>query len=404
MWKRPSKQVRDLIRHGAELMVSAAPEQLEELQRATLESEYMHVIGDDPLLAAAIRRGIRSTLLHWAVANISRPGEPVAANINELADIARGIARRGLNSPTSVDAYRLGQNMAWQSWMHIAFELTSDAAVLRELLDVTARSMAAYIDDTVTEVYRHLQIERDELAQEVHAERRGIIARILNGDKVHGRVEDQLGYRLEQDHTAAIIWSDDSNIPAAELDRATTALCSQRLSTLSVQIDPSTRWLWIPGHTMPAIADICAMLREISTVRIALGMTASGTDGFRSTHLDAVTTQRMMMRTPSSPQLTSFADIELVAMITCETSQADRFIRHTLGDFAAADKELHEAVAVYIHEQCNGSRAAERLFTHRNTLLRRISHAEGLLPRPLADNSVNVAVALDALRWRDRGR
>ncbi len=405
VWKRPSKQIRDLMRRGAEMMVNMAPDQVDELQRATLESEYMQVIGGDPILAAAIRRGIWSTLLHWAAANISRPGEPVAANTGELSDIARGIARRGLRSPTSVDAYRLGQNMAWQFWMQIAFELTSDPAELRELLEVSALSMTSFIDATVTEVYRHLQIERDELASEVHAERRQIIAQILSGKAIHRHAAAQLGYHLGQQHTAAIVWGDEANIDPIDLDRAIEALwpTPDVRPILSVRIGPATRWVWLPGVGSLDVPTISAAVGKLPGVRIALGIPATGVEGFRRSHLDAVATQRMMMNRRSSTQVASFADIELVALVTSDASQADRFIKHTLGDFAAADRELQEAVLVYVHEQCNGSRAAERLFTHRNTLLRRISQAEELLPRPLAESSVSVAVALDALRWREDG-
>ena len=387
------------------MMVNMAPEQLDELQRATLESEYMQVIGGDPILAAAIRRGIWSTLLHWAAANISRPGEPVAANTGELSDIARGIARRGLRSPTSVDAYRLGQNLAWQFWMQIAFELTSDPAELRELLEVSARSMTSFIDATVTEVYRHLQIERDELASEVHAERRQIIAQILSGKAIHRHTAAQLGYHLGQQHTAAIVWGDEANIDPIDLDRAVEALwpTPDVRPILSVRIGPATRWVWLPGVGSLDVPTISAAVGKLPGVRIALGIPATGVEGFRRSHLDAVATQRMMMNRRSSTRVASFADIELVALVTSDATQADRFIKHTLGDFAAADRELQEAVLVYVHEQCNGSRAAERLFTHRNTLLRRISQAEELLPRPLAESSVSVAVALDALRWREDG-
>jgi len=405
VWKRPSKQIRDLMRRGAEMMVNMAPEQLDELQRATLESEYMQVIGGDPILAAAIRRGIWSTLLHWAAANISRPGEPVAANTGELSDIARGIARRGLRSPTSVDAYRLGQNMAWQFWMEIAFGLTSDPAELRELLEVSARSMTSFIDATVTEVYRHLQLERDELASEAHAERRHIVAQILSGKAIPRQAEGQLGYHLGQEHTAAIVWGDESDIDPSDLDCATEALwpTPEMRPMLSVRIGPATRWVWLPGVGSLDVPRISAAIGELPGVRIALGIPASGVAGFRRSHLDAVATQRMMMKRRSSMQVANFADVELVALVTADAAQADRFIKHTLGDFASVDRELQEAVLVYVHEQCNGSRAAERLFTHRNTLLRRISHADELLPRPLAENSVSVAVALDALRWRDGG-
>ncbi|MFG2857703.1 helix-turn-helix domain-containing protein [Streptomyces mirabilis] len=50
--------------------------------------------------------------------------------------------------------------------------------------------------------------------------------------------------------------------------------------------------------------------------------------------------------------------------------------------------------------QCNTTRAAGRLYTHRNTLLRQLDRADQLLPKPLEDNTVKVAVALDLLQWR----
>jgi DNA-binding PucR family transcriptional regulator len=79
---------------------------------------------------------------------------------------------------------------------------------------------------------------------------------------------------------------------------------------------------------------------------------------------------------------------------------ADQFIKRTLGKFESASPELRTAVRTFVNEPCNASRAATRLYTDRNTLLRQLSRADELLPRPLAENSVNVAVALDVIHWR----
>jgi DNA-binding PucR family transcriptional regulator len=59
-------------------------------------------------------------------------------------------------------------------------------------------------------------------------------------------------------------------------------------------------------------------------------------------------------------------------------------------------------VLSFVTEQCNASRAATRLYTHRNTLLRRLARADEMLPQPLQTNSVHIAVALEALRWQGR--
>ncbi|WP_316767759.1 helix-turn-helix domain-containing protein [Streptomyces sasae] len=58
-------------------------------------------------------------------------------------------------------------------------------------------------------------------------------------------------------------------------------------------------------------------------------------------------------------------------------------------------------MATYLSEQCSSTRTAERLFTHRNTVLRRLARADDLLPRPLADNVTAVAAALEVARWRN---
>jgi DNA-binding PucR family transcriptional regulator len=95
-----------------------------------------------------------------------------------------------------------------------------------------------------------------------------------------------------------------------------------------------------------------------------------------------------------------FTDVQLVALLTLDPEGADEFIAQILGDFRHAAPELRSAVETFINEQCNASRAAARLFTHRNTLTERLRRAEKLLPRPLEESSVHVAVALEVLRWR----
>src|SRR5207244_2197031 len=144
-----SERVCELMRRGAEIVVNVPQAWLEEMHKATLSSEYMRTIAGDPVLAEATRRSNRANLLHWAAANISHPGEPVPANLGpEPLGIARDMVRRGLEE-SAVDAYRIGQNVAWRFWMQIVFELTSDPGELRELLDVSARSIAAFIDSTI---------------------------------------------------------------------------------------------------------------------------------------------------------------------------------------------------------------------------------------------------------------
>ncbi|MGW0758739.1 helix-turn-helix domain-containing protein [Streptomyces sp. NPDC002814] len=47
-----------------------------------------------------------------------------------------------------------------------------------------------------------------------------------------------------------------------------------------------------------------------------------------------------------------------------------------------ADAETRQTLDTYLREQCSTTRTAERLFTHRNTVLRRLPPADDLLPPP----------------------
>jgi len=403
-WERPSERVCELIRQTAQALVSAPPEALDELHEATLSAVYTQAIASDPVLAEGIRRSNRSNLMHWAAANLSHPGEPVAANLStESLVIVRDGFRRGLDESAVLDAYRVGTNVAWRSWMQTAFTLTRDPDELCELLDVTSRSLTSFIDATIAGIGEQMQMEREALTRGTHAERRETVALILDGATIsRQRAESRLGYRLEQHHTAAVIWGDDSTTNLADLDAAAEALTrtegGQR--ALSVLASAATRWVWVPGPAGPDLASVAAAVDKLPGVQIAVGTTVAGIDGFRRSHLDAVATQRVMVRLGSAQRVARFTDVELVALVSADPEQADRFITHTLGDFASADSELRQTVLTFIHHQCNASRAAEQMFLHRNTLLRRIARADELLPTPLADNSVHVAVALEALRWR----
>jgi DNA-binding PucR family transcriptional regulator len=268
---------------------------------------------------------------------------------------------------------------------------------------VCSRSISAFIDGTLAGIAAQIDQERDDLTRGTHAERRETVALILDGAPIpRKRAEARLGYALTGPHTAAVIWSDDSAGDMARLDGAAEALGhAAGVRPLTIFASTATRWVWIPGRSISIVA-LHDSIESMPDIRVAIGPSANNIDGFRRSHFDAITTQQMMARLNSPQRVAQFADVELVALITADTDRATEFVHNTLGNFEAADSELQESVRVFVEEQCNASRAATRIYTHRNTLLRRLARADELLPRPLAECSVNVAVALNVLRWRGK--
>ncbi len=378
-WKHPSEPVRELIRQCAQITVNPRAGWLEELDAEVLAASP--AIAADPELAAAVSRSNRANLYFWGAANVRDPGAPVPPNTGpEPMNIAREVARRGLTAFT-LDAYRVGEAVAWRRLMEIAFELTSDPAELHELLDVCSRSISAFIDGTLAGIAAHIEQELDDLTRGTHAERRETVALILDGAPItRKRAESRLGYALTGPHTAAVIWSDNPAGDMARLDAAAEALGqAAAVRPLTILASTATRWVWVPSKTIDTAA-LGNSINAMSDIRVAIGPCAEGIDGFRRSHFDAITTQQMMARLRSPHHVAFFADVELVALITGDTDRATEFVHHTLGDLETAGSELQEYVRVFVDEQCNASRAAARLFTHRNTLLRRLARADELLP------------------------
>lgn len=183
-----------------------------------------------------------------------------------------------------------------------------------------------------------------------------------------------------------VVWNDRPDADLGAVDRAaemvTAVAGDQRY--LTVLAGAATRWVWMHGRPEPELLRTRAA--EVPDVRIAVGSTGDGVDGFRRGHLDALAVQRMLAW-PSSPhQVAMYDEVELVTLLTAVPESAEHFVTRVLGEL-----ETTEAVRVFTAAQCNVSHAADRLYVHRNTLLHRLARADRLLPRPLAANVVEVA-------------
>ncbi len=318
-----------------------------------------------------------------------------------MLGIARDLVRRGLDQ-TSLDAYRTGQNAAWRLWMALAFSLTSDPGVLGELLDVTARSIFGFVDETIAGISEAIDRERERLTSGTRAERLEVVTLVLEGAPIRAeRASLRLQYELDRPHTAAVVFSDGDEPDQVALEEGAELLARSAGARrpFTVVASASSLWAWIPGPEGPALAEVRARLPGLGAARIALGPTLPGMDGFRRSHLDALATQRLLQRVPGDVRLATYDEVQVVALATQDERRADEFVRRTLGALASAPPELRETLRTYLREECSTSRTAEALFAHRNTVLNRLGRAEQLLPAPLAGRILQVALALEVERW-----
>ena len=122
--------------------------------------------------------------------------------------------------------------------------------------------------------------------------------------------------------------------------------------------------------------------------------------GFRRTHMDAAAAQRLLARLDSGLSIVRYEDVHLVDLLSTDPSSADQFVADVLGELKDASPVLHQTVLTYVDEGLNRTSTAERLYTHRNTIDRRLARIDELLPKPFARNPIEVAAALTLLSVR----
>jgi len=400
-WPQLSPQARDLFRRGAEAALDLSATWVQDLHEASLSTGRMRAVALDPVLSAAVRRTNEANLLQWATANVRLPGARVPAGTGpEALETARDLVRRGLDQ-RALEAYRAVQGVLWRHWVATCFELTSDPALLRELLDVSALSISTYLDDTVAAVVELVDAERAELTRGAHAERRAVVTLLLEGAPIgRARAEAQLGYELTGSHTAAVVWSTGAGTDQLEAAADGVMRAAGAGRRLTVVAGATALWLWLPVGGEIAVGDVVHRLGASPDLRVALGRPGRDVEGFRRSHLDALTTQRLLARLTSPEQVARYQDVQLVDVLTADPARVDELVADALGDLADGPPEVRAAVLAYVRETGSVTRTAARLVTHRNTVLRRLARADELLPRPLAHDALAVAAALEVLRWR----
>ena len=225
---------------------------------------------------------------------------------------------------------------------------------------------------------------------------------IIDGAPIARARLGMLGYELGQRHTAGAVLGDQASEDHGLLDRAAEALAQVGRSPPSVhrggeRLDAVGL---IAGSAGPDLGRLERLIAELPGVRVAIGPAADGIDGFRASHLAATATQRLMVRVAAEVRVATYDAVEIVALVTADESRAAEFVTRTLGELESAQLCAARDHAHVRRLQSNTSRTAEALFTHRNTVLHALNRAEQLLPRPLQENSLAVAVALEVVHWR----
>jgi DNA-binding PucR family transcriptional regulator len=396
-------RIAALIRCVAQKLMSRVDEGVAAIDAAIFE--VAPVLAEDPTLATESRASVRANVLRFLTAMQRSPGEPISRDAPlETVDLARTLVRRGIELEVLVQSYRRGQNAGWRWWTDAAMAAVKEREDLGELLHASSAVMFEYVDGALHSVMARMEQERQDLLPGELARRAETIRLLLDGAPVNAeRAGRQLEYDLSARHTAAVLWTEPPGTVPGALEQAADLLAgaARVRRPLTLPAGTSTLWAWIATRRDPDWEALREAMRYAApNVRIVLGPPRDGVTGFRRSHAAALTAQRLLTGNPDGERLTTYHEVEVVALASRDEEQMREFIGSTLGPLCGPGRalaDLRTTLRVYLDEGGNAPHAAERLHTHRNTVLQRVARAEALLGYRVTERRLAVALALELL-------
>ena len=403
-WPKASDRITELMRCGAELGLELAASKLfiDALEGVNFQGNGKDDLHDDPVMQAKHRRAIRASIIHWLNAIIKSPEQAVTPyavyeSVDSTAEMYQAQAAEILQK----NAHAI-QDIAWQYWMKIVFQLTKDPLELQQLLELSSISMRTYSEASLKLWLERLELITADKKRGGIEEQRELVGKIISGgERDLTRASGLLNYSFKHTHHSAIVWSEEIDTEISALENVATVFqkaCQQNHS-LKVIASPSVIWVWASAEFSVNEKILETVLKKYTGIRISFGSGGNGIDGFRRAYLDAQAAQRVLGRLESNIQLVSYERVRLMAFLSKDAKSIQHYSEHVLGELAQAPATVRQSLHAFLECGCNATEAAKKLHTHRNTLLRRLTKAEEMLPRPLAENRIQVAVALEALYW-----
>lgn len=342
------------------------------------------------------------------VVDVETIATPVGAS-----EYARRLAQHGVPANALLRAYRLGQRMLIEWGYRLIDAGEPDRELALEAYHGLSEISYAYIDTISEQVMAEYQQERERWLSERSTVRADLLERLIGGDQVGVEsAERSLGHRLRQRHLGLVLWSADPSAHGADL-----SVLEQVAVRLARLLDPDaaplfwpkdrhTAWAWLSVGRGNAVVDSgewrTALDRIDPQVRVAMGRAAPGMEGFRVTHLEALSAQQVaLVAGGRAPRVTSFCepDVRAVSLLAGDLEQTRRLVTTALGDLAVDTEQserLRRTVQVFLAEKGSYLATAERLHLHKNTVKYRVDKAMSGRGRPISDDRFDLELALMA--------
>jgi DNA-binding PucR family transcriptional regulator len=371
--------------------------------------ESWPAFGETAQLEEELRRTIETNLEHFFGRVLTSEASDVLVAPAEALSFAISVQHHGIDTAALIQAYRVGQNIAWSWWMeHLARKLPEHGLLL-EVIACSSERMFAYVDAVVAEQVRMWERERERWSGPLTLQRAESVRMLLESEgPARAEVVRGIGYSLERELVAGILWESSPHSqrepPGLLMSRLelTADAIAEEVGIERTLIVPATAtciWAWFAIDRQLGLEALARSAVERLRVgqSLALGLPGRGLEGFRGGHRQALRVRRFAELSQAEGGVVRFDEVETFCVMSEDPELLAAFVERKLGGLATESRSvgrLRETVLVWLREGGNASRAAERLSTHKNTVRNRVQRAEELVGRPLEEDRLGLELAL----------
>jgi hypothetical protein len=407
----------DAIVKNAAVITSRLGDQLDDITSSVqklLVADISELRGDEQLLQL-LRDTVSGNIdtFFSAVRNgipVERIEPPTAA-----LEYARRLAQREVSANALTRAYRLGHRAALKFVLDEIRASKLEPALSLDVYEFMETRSFGYIDEVSQRVVAVYQDERERWLENRNTVRAAQVRELLSGAEIDiDSTTAAIRYPLNRIHLAVVLWcresasGDELALMERFVNRFAESLGAQ-YSSLFISVDRVTAWAWIPVPP-DASANAVAHLRDLAATDgqcVAAGNPLPGVEGFRRSHQQAQAAHTVATASGvTDRQFTAAGDtgMALAALLGNNVDAASTWIQEVLGPLGSAtdgDKRLRDTLRAFLGTGSSYKAAAEVLHLHSNTVKYRVQRAVERRGRPIADDRLDLEVALLLCYWFD---
>jgi sugar diacid utilization regulator len=267
----------------------------------------------------------------------------------------------------------------------LAIELERPAETM--WLTGASRALFDCFDHLITVVTEAYTDESERRLRGREQRRTRAVARVLSGEPASS---DELGYRLEGHHVAMVVRGTGAETAA----RAIAA--TMKPEALVISQTDELAWLWLGSRERFSDRIWKQLEAQLPPgVRVAAGDCEAGKEGFRLSHRQAQTADRIAGGSERS--LIRYSEVALLAAVLEHETARASFVASFLGELAGPGKRnaaLRETLNAYFAAGQNAASAAAALGVSARTVRDRLRAIEELLGQRIDARRAELEVAL----------